>query len=225
MKKLIIPLLLSWPVLVNADLVRVHFTAVAPANLPFMEHSDLQIIDGELVGSLTIDTALAPGFKKTSLGNIYYSPTADERWVSGFVDESSGGDTWERVLIWDGAIGAPLWDHFSVTESLKTQAYGRESYIELTVEAKGKPGVDFVQGTELTQDFTIDQNDMEINTANHTGWGADKGSVIMIKKYGSSTLGYTREPIDRDGIQLVLKTLTVETITGDSLPEVESCSL
>jgi hypothetical protein len=212
MKKLIIPLLLSWPLLVNADLVRVHFTANAPANLPVMEHADLQIIDGELVGSLTIDTALAPIPRKLSIGNTYFSSTGDDRFVSGFVDESSDGDAWDRVVIWDGAIGVPLWDHFSVTESLKTQAYGRESFIELTVEATGKASVDFVHGTELTQNFTIDQDDMT-------------GSKLIIKNYQSSTLGYPREPIDRDGIQLKIKTLTVETITGDSLPEAASCPL
>jgi hypothetical protein len=217
MKKLIIPLLLSWPILANADLVRVHFTAIAPPNLPVMEHADLQIIDGELVGSLTIDTALAPSPMQRTNQVYYYSSTADDRWVSGFVDESNDGDAWDRVVIGDGAT-----DQFSVIESLKTQAYGRESYIGLTVVATGKAGVDFVHGTELTQNFTIDRDDMADSPA---GSNSVDGSVVVIKNYLSSTLGYTREPIDRDSIELKLKTLTVETITGASLPEVESCSL
>ena len=224
MKKLIIPLLLSWPILVNADLVRVHFTAKAPSNLPVMEHADLQIIDGELVGSLTIDTALAPSPMQRSSQVYYYSSTADDRWVSGFVDESKDGDAWDRVVIMDDTAGVSSSDQFFVTETLRTHAYGRESYIGLTVEAKGKVGVDFVHGTELTQNFTIDQDDMIINTAGHTGWGAELGSVVLIKINDSSTLGYTREPRDRS-VQLKLKTLTVETITGESLPEAESCPL
>tara|TARA_R110001592_G_C13165928_1_gene749401 strand:- start:181 stop:855 length:675 start_codon:yes stop_codon:yes gene_type:complete len=224
MKKLIIPLLLSWPVLVNADLVRVHFTAIAPASLPVMEHADLQIIDGELVGSLTIDTASAPIPRKLSIGNTYLSSIADDRFVSGFVDESSDGDVWDRVVIWDGATGVPLSDHFSVTDTLKTQPFGRTSYIQLTVEATGKAGVDFVSGTELTQNFTIDREDMA-DGANNSGWGTVGGSIVMIKNMQSNTLGYSREPINNWGIELKLKTLTVETITGDSLPEAESCPL
>jgi len=228
MKKLIIPLLCSWPLLANADLVHVHFTAKAPPHLqiPAMENVNLQVIDGELIGSLMIDTALAPPnpVYRASVGMQYYSSSGDDRWVSGFVDQSieSLTKTLDNVTIWDGAADG-RGDWFKVRDYAQTKPHGRISTISLEIEVHAKEGVDFIQGTELTQNFSIDRDVMA--DGHYAGFGTSGGSVVKIKSYQQyGGLSYSREPETYD-VEVKLKTLTVETIAGDSLPEVASCPL